>query len=250
MRRSRTHAVADGLLALVLDGTYPPESSLPSEADLAVRFGVSRLTVREAIRSLASTNVIEVRHGKSSVINPPDTWSPLDPRLLQARGEVSGEPGLLPGKLIEARRTIEVGVAELAARRRTDQHLGRLARHLDEMRQAHQEADVSRFVEADLAFHHALFEIADNLFLDAVFEPLAEVMRSLRITTSTIEEHRAHAIDWHGRILAAIVDGKADEAREAMRAHLIQTEGDSDEFLTEASGAPPSKPTNPSPTAA
>ena len=249
MRRSRTHAVADGLLGLVLEGTYPPTSALPSEADLAARFGVSRLTVREAIRSLASTNVIEVRHGKSSVINPPELWSPLDPRLLQARGEVSGQPDVLPRKLIEARRTIEIGVAELAARRRTDEQLHRLAQYLDVMRHAHALADVPRFVEADLGFHDTLFAIADNLFLDAVFEPLAEVMRTLRITTSSLDEHRQHAIDWHDRILAAVADGNPDEAREAMRAHLVQTEGDSDEFLTDHPG-PSDEPTNPSPTAA
>ena len=233
MRVSRTHAVADGLLASVLDGTFPPSSSLPSEADLAARFGVSRLTVREAIRSLASTNVIEVQHGKSSVINPPEKWSPLDPRLLQARGQVSGQPGLLPRKLIEARRTLEIGVAELAAGRRTAEHLERLAGQIDAMRDAHERAEVDRFVEADLAFHHTLFEIVDNAFLDAVFEPLAEVVRSLRSTTSTIESHREHAIAWHDRILAAVAGNDGDAAREAMRAHLIQTENDSDEFLTE-----------------
>ena len=71
---------------------------LPSEAELAARFDVSRLTVREAIRSLASTNVIDVQQGKSSVINPADRWSPLDPRLLQARGQASGEHELLPAR--------------------------------------------------------------------------------------------------------------------------------------------------------
>src|SRR6478672_1456830 len=80
MRQSRTSVVADGLLTLVLNGTYPAGGPLPSEAELATRFDVSRLTVREAIRSLASTNVIDVQQGKSSVINPADRWSPLDPR--------------------------------------------------------------------------------------------------------------------------------------------------------------------------
>jgi len=178
MRQSRTSAAADQLLGLVLDGTFPPGGALPSEAELAERFEVSRLTVREAIRSLASTNVIEVQQGKSSTINQPDRWSPLDPRLLQARGRVSGQPLLLPRKLIEARRTVEVGIAELAAGRRTDEHIGHLYLQIEAMRQAHQQGDVPRFVEADLAFHRTLFEAVDNVFLDAVFEPLAKVLRT------------------------------------------------------------------------
>jgi DNA-binding FadR family transcriptional regulator len=232
MRQSRTSVVADGLLTLVLDGTYPAGCPLPSEAELAIRFDVSRLTVREAIRSLASTNVIDVQQGKSSVINPADRWSPLDPRLLQARGQATGDTMVLPRRLIEARRTVEVGIAELAAGRRTDEHIGQLAMHLDAMQQAHAQTDVPRFVEADLAFHSTLFEAVDNVFLDAVFEPLAMVLRTLRTATSSIPEIREHAIDWHGRIMAAVADADPALAREAMRGHLLQTEEDSDVYLT------------------
>ncbi|MET0865825.1 MAG: FadR/GntR family transcriptional regulator [Nakamurella sp.] len=246
MRQSRTAVVADGLLALVLDGTYPPGGSLPSEAEIANRFDVSRLTVREAIRTLASTNVIDVQQGKSSVINPADKWSPLDPRLLQARGQVTGQPMLLPRKLIEARRTVEAGVAELAAGRRTDEHIGQLTQHLDTMQQAHNDSDVARFVEADLAFHQTLFDAVDNVFLDAVFEPLAKVLHTLRTTTSSVPDIREHAIDWHGRILAAVAEGDPDGSREAMRGHLIQTEDDSDQYLTQRTDGP----TGHSPTAA
>src|SRR5215207_5295064 len=115
MTAGRAEATANALLGLVLDGTFPPGSSLPSEAELADRFAVSRLTVREAIRSLASTQVIRVQQGRSSVINPADQWSPLEPRLLKARGKATGEPLRLPKRLLEARRTVEVGIAELAA---------------------------------------------------------------------------------------------------------------------------------------
>ena len=127
MSAGRAEATADALLGLVLDGTFPPGSSLPSEAELAGRFAVSRLTVREAIRSLASTQVIRVQQGRSSIINPVEQWSALDPRLLRARGQASGEPLRLPKRLLEARRVIEVAIAEMAAERRTEDHLQRMA---------------------------------------------------------------------------------------------------------------------------
>lgn len=242
MRQDQTSTVADGLIALVLDGTYPPGGTLPSEAELAARFEVSRLTVREAIRTLASTNVIDVRQGKSSVINAVDKWSPLDPRLLHARGRVSRQPMLLPRELIEARRTVEVGIAELAATRRTNEHVEQLSQHLDAMRQAHQHRNIAQFVESDLAFHNTLFQAVDNIFLTAIFEPLTQVLRTQQTTTSPVSQIRQYSIDWHTRILGAVADGDPDLSRETMRAHLIQTEKDSDHYLAKRAGQSPARP--------
>lgn len=231
MRLGRVDEVAEALLQLVLDGTFPPGSFLTSEAELAERFGVSRLTVREALRSLISTRVIRTQQGRSSVINPVEEWSPLDPQLLKARGQATGEPLHLPKRLLEARRTVEMGIAELAAGRRSEEHLTQMATFIERMREAHPRADIERFVEADLAFHAVLFEAVDNVFLDALFEPLSSVLRTLRTETSSVAEIREHAIEWHGKILAAVTEGDAEAAREMMRGHLIQTEEDTERFL-------------------
>src|ERR1700754_3605854 len=104
MRPGRADVVADELLRLIINGTFPVGGALPSESELATRFGVSRLTVREAIRSLVPTRVIDVQQGRSSLVNPTSCWSPLDGRLLLARSRLDGEPLLLPRRLIEARR--------------------------------------------------------------------------------------------------------------------------------------------------
>jgi DNA-binding FadR family transcriptional regulator len=227
----RTQRAADDLLELVLDGTFPPGSKLPSEAELAERFGVSRLTMREAIRSLAATRVISVSHGKSSVITSADQWSPLDPRLLLARGGVSGDPLLLPKRLIEARRMVEISAAELAAERRTDEQIAQMAGFVERMQAAHDEGDVARFVEADLAFHATIFEAVDNVFVDALFEPLEQVVRRLRAETSAVPDIRVHAIAWHAAILDKLVEGDPAGARESMRDHLFQTEDDMNAYL-------------------
>lgn len=231
MRRTRTDLIADGLLELILDGTHPPGATLPSEALLAERFDASRLTVREALKSLASTNVISVKHGKPSVVNPVDLWSPLSPRLLQARGRSSGDAHLLAKRMLEARRAVEVAIAELAASRRVADHLDQLEGELAKMRSAHRGGDVAEFVEADLAFHNVLFEAADNVLLKALFEPLASVLRTYRQETSSVEQIREHAIEWHGTILKCVAAADPAAAREAMRGHLQQTEDDSDRYL-------------------
>ena len=234
MSAGRAEATADALLGLVLDGTFPPGSSLPSEAELASRFAVSRLTVREAIRSLASTQVIRVQQGRSSIINPVEQWSALDPRLLRARGQASGEPLRLPKRLLEARRVIEVAIAEMAAERRTEDHLQRARAAIASMQESHDCGDVPRFVEADLAFHEVLFEAADNAFLEALVQPLASVIRELREETSSVSETREHAIDFHGRILRRVADRDAERAREDMREHLVLTEEHMERFRVRA----------------
>lgn len=223
--------MADELLQLVLDGTFPVGGTLPSEAELADRFGVSRLTVREAIRSLASTRVIRVQQGRSSTVNPADEWSPLDGRLLVARSRMHRDPLLLPMRLLEARRAVEVAIAELAAQRREESHVERLTAAHDDMVRAHAAGDVPAVAEADLAFHGLLFEAADNVFLEALFEPLASVLRSLRRETSSVREMVGHALERHAAILAAVTAGDAEAAGNAMRAHLLQTEEDIERHL-------------------
>ena len=121
--------------------------------------------------------------------------------------------------------------------------------HDDPDIEEHLDTDVERFVEADLAFHNTLFQAVDNVFLDAVFEPLALVLRTLRTTTSSVSQIREHAIDWHARILAAVAEGDPDLSRETMRGHIMQTEQDSDQYLTERTERT-EDPTGPSPTAA
>ena len=221
MKPNLTATVADGLVALVLDGTYPPGSTLPSEADLATRFNVTRLTVREAIRTLAPTNLIGVRQGRSSVINTPDKWSPLDPRLLlpvPRRPENHCSCASSSKPAAPSRSASPNSPPFDAPRNTSGTH-----HHLQTMREAHQHADVDRFVDADLAFH-------DTLFTDRRPSSSTPVRTTRPRSCEPCEQPpvgsriREHGIDWHDRILVAIRDANPDTSRETMRAHLAQTQ--------------------------
>jgi GntR family transcriptional regulator, transcriptional repressor for pyruvate dehydrogenase complex len=238
MRPGRADAVADQLLQLIIDGTFPVGGALPSESELATRFGVSRLTVREAIRSLAPTGVIDVQQGRSSLVNPTSRWSPLDGRLLLARSRLDGDPLLLQRRLMEARRAVEVAIVELAAVRRQESHLDRMRALHQDLLDAHARGDVTAAAEADLAFHAVLFEAADNVFLQALFEPLTSVLRTVREQTSAVPAMRSHALDRHAAILKAVAAGDPQEARTAMAAHLEQTEHDVEQYLSPAGVRP------------
>jgi DNA-binding FadR family transcriptional regulator len=99
------------------------------------------------------------------------------------------------------------------------------------MLDGHARGDATATAEADLAFHAALFEAADNVFLDALFEPLTSVLRSMRQETSAVPDFRSHALDRHAAILRAVEAGDPARARTAMEAHLHQTEEDVERYL-------------------
>lgn len=237
MRRALADDLADRILDDVLSGRYAVGSALPSESELAGEAEMSRLTVREAVKALRSKGVLRVEQGRGTYVAPTEEWSVLDPTLLIARSAAQADALLLPLKFIEARRLVEVGVAELAATRRSQKDVDELERSLGEMRTASRAKDVGTFVRADIAFHQVILDAADNAFVAAIFDPLAQILRLTRYQTSAHAPVRRHAIAHHGNILEAIAASDATAAREAMHAHIVQTENDMVRYVRDPAGA-------------
>lgn len=213
--------LAEELLRDIVAGRYGPGDALPTELQLAAHSGLSRLTVREAIGLLRQKSVVEIRRGRGTYVRPREDWSPLDPSVLEAR--VSEGDGLATMEhLLEARRLVEVGVAELAAARRNEADLTRLQEALATMRRAG--GDLEVFVEGDLAFHDALLKAAGNPVISALFTPVGELLATSRRSTSRRAPDRAEAIAAHEEILDAVVRKDPSLARTAMSDHLLQTE--------------------------
>ena len=237
IRRSRAEELADGLLSDVLAGVYPPGSALPREADLAESSGLSRLTVREAVKVLQAMGVLRVEQGRGTYVTDTQDWSVLDPRLLLARSARGQDRMLLPLKFIEARRLVEVGVAEIAAGRRTDRHLTELAAALSAMSTTSRAKDAEGFVEADIRFHRIVLEAADNAFIAALFDPLSQILQLTRLQTSAHAPVRTHAITHHRKILVALTSGDAEASRTAMHDHIVQTENDMIKYVQDPAAA-------------
>ena len=228
-RVSLSEELADRLLEEIIEGRYPAESALPNEQELAELAGVSRLTVREAIKILRAKNVVRIQRGKGTYVNATDRWTAIEPVLRAARS-AGGTDGIaavgVPYRLLEARRIIEVSGAELAAARRTDADLDAMEKWLTDMKSAADAEDLDRFVAADIAFHQAVLDAAANPFISALFEPLAQQLVEARRQTSAHAEIRTHAIDHHRNVLIAIRNQDPEQARWAMHGHLRQTEDD------------------------
>jgi GntR family transcriptional regulator, transcriptional repressor for pyruvate dehydrogenase complex len=204
--------VAHQMLDHLLSGAVAPGDRLPPERKLAEMFGTGRSVVREAMKSLNFLGLIDVRQGDGNYFKP--TGSDLLPRAVQW-GLLVARPRVRD--LIEARRHVEVLLAELAAERRTDAAVLELRTILEDMER---EQDLEKFVETDIAFHIAIAMMADN-------SVLADVLRSIRVllhvwisrvvqaageTHTTCTEHKA--------IYTAIERGNPVKARAAMKLHM------------------------------
>jgi len=222
-RESLVDVVAAALLERVVDGRTPPGQLLPPEAELAAEHDVSRLTVREALKVLQTQGVIEVQRGRGTVVRPMSTWTAIDAVAL-AHDRSGGDQAAL--QLLQLRRMVESGAAELAATHRTDADLADLERHLAAMRAAHDAADVAAFVAADIAFHDVVFRASGNPFVAVLLGPLSAVLRVRREETSRHEPVQVNAIAEHTGVLEAVRSADPASARAAMDSHMDQTLAD------------------------
>jgi GntR family transcriptional repressor for pyruvate dehydrogenase complex len=221
--------VADKLLGEVVDGKFAVESLLPPEGDLAAAYGVSRLTVREAVRILRSKNVLEIHRGRGTFVNRPEAWTSLDAIVrVVANGDSAAG---VSERLLEARAMVEIGAARLAAVRRSDEDLAELASCLDEMVKGADSGDVELFVDGDIAFHDVIMRASGNLFVPFMFEPFGQLLRHTRQQTSAVPEIQRNAIAQHRAIVDSLASGDDGRARDAMEAHMEQTRTDLQHYV-------------------
>ncbi|MFJ6113901.1 FadR/GntR family transcriptional regulator [Agrococcus sediminis] len=223
-RPSRTHDAVDQLLDAIIAGRLTAGERLPPEGQLATEFGVSRLTMREAVRLLQAQGVIVQVPGSRHRIAPVSEWTGMDAVVRHARS--AGQRRTSSLELLEVRMMIESGAAQLAAERRTGAHLAELEDALARMEQHHEAGELDAFVAADLEFHDVVLHAADNRILVAALLPLTSMLTETRVETSQVPEIRQHAIDEHRKVLEAIRAGVPSAAREAMASHMVQTRDD------------------------
>jgi len=213
--------VAEALLDQIVAGDFPPDALLPGEQELIAEHDVSRLTVREAMKTLEAKGIVRVERGRGTFVNPLEQWTSMEAVLRAAAdGENDATASL---QLIALRRIFETGAAAMAAGRITASEIDALQDQLERMRHAHAVNDVDAFVTADLAFHDVILRATGNVFLAVLFEPLTRVLAARRRETSKVHEIQSNAIAQHTLVIAALGTGDAEAARLAMDGHMVQT---------------------------
>ena len=207
----------------IVAGELRTGDALPTEAEMSVEYGVSRSSVREALRVLAEKGMIEVRHGLGTRVNPPEQWDFLDTMVLAVRRERGAMVGII-SDLLEARRILEGEVAALAAERATKEDCDRLGSALEQMQRSTR--DPSAFAEGDFAFHRALLEATRNRVLVRIAQPLRELLEYSLQTTNSIPNVLERALGDHQEIYRAVAAHDVESARAAMLRHLERTRDD------------------------
>ncbi|QFT66461.1 MULTISPECIES: FadR/GntR family transcriptional regulator [Stappiaceae] len=174
--------IANAIRNAILEGRLAGEERLPSEADLAERFGVSRSTVREALKRLAAQNLIRSERGSSggAFVNRM-TWAEAQDNLMTTTRLLIGMNDIPLEDAIEARFALEAAALPLAAEKRTDDQLAELAREIS--RQRNRDTSDEDFCASDVAFHSAVARATDNPILvfqlSAAFEAMQPLMNML-----------------------------------------------------------------------
>ncbi|WP_053388416.1 FadR/GntR family transcriptional regulator [Pseudomonas sp. 10-1B] len=208
--------VAEQIREQLSQGLLKPGDRLPSERELAERFGLSRNTVREALRALEMSGLLELRKGATGGAFV---------REGQSDAVISGFTDLfrlgyiLPDDLAEARLIVGTEIARLACQRATTQELDALEANLDASDLASICGDDSGRLEVNLNFHALLAKAARNPVLIILTDALNDVhQRLLRVM---IPAHNTEIVAARRRIVRHLRDGNESAAVNELRAHLV-----------------------------
>jgi GntR family transcriptional regulator, transcriptional repressor for pyruvate dehydrogenase complex len=210
--------VAAQLRTIILGGEMAAGSRLPNEADMARMFGVSRTTVREALRVLSSQGLLFTERGVTggTFVSRADSQNVSD--LLEIGLNVlAGHEALTIEELLETRELIEARAARLAATRRTNDDLRVLDELLATERSIGAESSFDDAFEAHIRFHVAIAEASHNRLLLVLIKPVFNVLRDLASLVRSTGDTVSHD---HAELVSAIRGRRANKAEELMIIHL------------------------------
>lgn len=206
------HKVANQIIELIDSGVFPPGSRLPGERDLAEKFGVSRVSIREAEIALQAQGRLEVKVGSGAYV--------LDGGGLLGRGM----PKVGPFELTEARALFEAECAALAAPIITDEALAELEGYVAEM--VGKGEGVLAHEEADRLFHLTIAKATNNaaiiFTIDSMWQMRSEAMKVQNVYESVCHSDNVLLEREHRAILDALRARDSSRARIAMRAHFTR----------------------------
>ena len=202
-------------------GELTEGSQLPAERDLAKQFGVSRTAVREAIKSMQESGLVDALPGRGTFIangNSKSMRRSLDRIMKSGRSDGWDH-------LVEVREILEPEIAALAAVRADAEDIKTMREAVFTMDNAAWDSDA--YIEADLDFHLALAEAAGNPIVLSLIDSIVEMLREQRSMIFRVAGGPQRGQQHHRLILEAIRRRDPQSARTEMQAHLLQIREDS-----------------------
>jgi len=212
-RTTLSEALFEKLLSHVVKGDWKEGEKIPPERELSEQLGIGRASLREALKALGLLGMIESRVGDGTFVCPRTEF--LSRPFLWA---ITGADGSELRELIEARLMLEENTAFLAAERATPEDLERLGSAVEEMRTRLD--DPAKTLEADIRFHVAVAQAADNRILLNAVQLLRNLMRPWILLKHRIPGAAAGSLEQHESIYGAILRHDSARAREEMHNHI------------------------------
>jgi GntR family transcriptional repressor for pyruvate dehydrogenase complex len=239
-RRNVYELIAERLVEQIGEGRLKAGEAMPTERELAQRFGVGRSSVREALRMLESKGLIEAfgngAYSVSTRLNP--LHDSLGVLLLMREADLL--------ELMEVRGILETGAAALAASHRDDEDLEEMRTALSKMTASLESRE--GYIQADLEFHLAIAGATGNRLAHHMMDALRGHLRqALGSIYDVVPDSPRKSISQHLAIYEAIAAGESELARERMQEHLDSVEHDVREAHPAAITSGPSRATEPEP---
>ncbi len=210
-------AVQHEIQELIRSGEIRLGEKLPSERTLAERFGVSRNSVREAIRGLTEKSIVQSRRGDGTYLRSHLENSPVPP----LRHVMRSESGRLK-EIFEFRRMLEPQIAALAAGKMTKKGLKALKMLVFEQERRHVYGEDD--AELDAAFHLQIAEAANNKLIVEVLKIIENILAEGRSVALRNEHRQKISVRTHYLIIDALERRDPAAAQQAMTVHLLEVE--------------------------
>src|SRR6187200_2165379 len=204
---------------LIIRGKFRPGQRLPPERELVRDIGVSRTSVRDGLETLAAKGLLLIRHGSGTFVA--DCPLVLDSEPLSLLAALHG---FTRKQMFEARRTLEVSIARMAAERATAEQLAAISDAVSAMFATCD--DPQAFLVQDIRFHAAVGSASGNPILASVVEMISAMFYEQRRKTADRRRDLRPVADAHWHIYQAIRDREPGRAANLMSEHLIQAERD------------------------
>jgi len=200
---------------MIQENKYKPGSKLPNEMELSEMFNVSRTTIREAIKTLASNNIVEIVRGKGTFVTqkPGLINDPLGVSFIQDKNIILC--------LFETRLLIEPKVASLAAQRATIEDINKLQKLLIEMKEVIDKKE--NHSDIDIEFHTAIARATQNPIIERIIPIIIESIIEGYFETINVPGSAKKALNYHTNIFEAIRNGNPENAEKEMQEHLKAT---------------------------
>lgn len=205
---------------LLISGEWKPGDKLPSETELAEKFGISRITVRQALQKLSALNLIETRLGEGSFVKKVEIDQPLN--ALISTAYLGDQTNF---QVFEFRTIIEVESAALAAKRAEASDIEKLNEIQQRMEIAADDPETTKeqFADMDLEFHYLVGCITKNPLVIRTNAILRDVLKH-SMNDVIYRMGFEPALKYHKEIIQAIADHDQDRARRLMREHIEKNE--------------------------